>query len=440
MHPNIYRSFGLSYDHVKKSGSLVVAWDEEQLKKLPLVLEENRQAGDIDARMIDVNELRKIEPNLSTMAKGAVLCPYEAIVEPWLVPVGYAESALTHGAHIFLNTKVTNTKFDSKEKLWEIQTIQISQSVQPTNRSLKNDILCIPSQIELKERNKKIRQFNYKAKVVVNCSGVYGGDIEQMRIAGVPSTVLRVEPAEAEPFVITPRKGQFAVYRRSTTNQERLLNHIIEPVATEFTKGVIVWETVHGNVIVGPTAEPQKSKEDRSTKLDTLQTLHKYGGSVLPCLKEIKDDIGEVEGSDSVGWKFQGSYACLRPATQYRDYQIKAYPLSQWVSVSGIRSTGLSACSGISEYVNELLSEVLSHASVAYAHEKVMGVSRSTSKLLPLPSHVVPNSLSVPDLTELARDYNAARDGTVGVYGKRWRVAHPIASFGFESKRDDKRE
>lgn len=44
-------------------------------------------------------------------------------------------------------------------------------------------------------------------------------------------------------------------------------------------------------------------------------------------------------------------YAGIRPATQFQDYQIEFLKEKQWVSVSGIRSTGLSAALGIADYV-----------------------------------------------------------------------------------------
>jgi glycerol-3-phosphate dehydrogenase len=97
IHPNLYRSFGLSYEHARKCGSLVVAWTPEQLAELPGMLEDGRQSGDTEAAMLTQEELREIEPALSHAALGAVLFPREAIVEPWLVPMGYAESARLHG-------------------------------------------------------------------------------------------------------------------------------------------------------------------------------------------------------------------------------------------------------------------------------------------------------------------------------------------------------
>ena len=44
-------------------------------------------------------------------------------------------------------------------------------------------------------------------------------------------------------------------------------------------------------------------------------------------------------------------YSGLRPATEHRDYQITAWPGQQWITVGGIRSTGLTGSAGIGEYV-----------------------------------------------------------------------------------------
>jgi glycerol-3-phosphate dehydrogenase len=100
LHQNLYRSFGLSTEHVRKSGSLVVAWTEKELLLLPKILEENRSAGDLEARLLTKFELLQFEPSLSKNALGAIFCPYEAVVEPWLVLMGYAESCRLHGVTI----------------------------------------------------------------------------------------------------------------------------------------------------------------------------------------------------------------------------------------------------------------------------------------------------------------------------------------------------
>ena len=67
--------------------------------------------------------------------------------------------------------------------------------------------------------------------------------------------------------------------------------------------------------------------------------LRKQGERMLPALR---------------GAEVVGTYAGLRPSTEHRDYQIRASAEHQWITVAGIRSTGLTASSGIGEYVGEL--------------------------------------------------------------------------------------
>ena len=68
--PALHRSFGLGEGHFRRSGSLVVAWTEEELGQLEAVLQENVDAGDTDARLVAAEELRVMEPALSTAALG----------------------------------------------------------------------------------------------------------------------------------------------------------------------------------------------------------------------------------------------------------------------------------------------------------------------------------------------------------------------------------
>ena len=60
------------------------------------------------------------------------------------------------------------------------------------------------------------------------------------------------------------------------------------------------------------------------------------------------------------------------------------------------------------------------------------GVTEAASNPEPLDGRVCPNG-DVPELGELARQYRRRRDGRVEIYGRPWRVTHPIATFGMES-------
>ena len=486
-HPSLYRSFGLSYDHVRKSGSLVVAWTPEELEKLPAVLEENREAGDEEAEILGRDELLELEPGLSPAALGAVLCPREAVVEPWLVPVGYEESARLHGAALRPATEVVAAAFDASARLWRVATRP--SAANQSGRSRPGELLVRASRREEgsgsssnSSNNNNNKEQTFKARILINCAGLYGDVVERIRAsdasaAGGGGGVVVSEEGSRDSnrsgggggdgggggggddasvnFSLTPRKGQFVVFgppaptsrsggggggesiSRAKINapeeeqqeqgreQAPAPAHIIEPVATLFTKGVIAWETVYGNIIVGPTAEPQQDREDRATDAATIARLRAYGERAVPAVR---------------GMAVLGTYSGLRPATEHRDYQIKAFPRQNWVTVAGIRSTGLTGAAGIGEYVAELWEAVAAreepYRPPRHASDRVVGVTAaaSTNQAPLAPSPRVLNS-RVPPLEVLADDYARRGDGTVQVYERRGpqRVTHPISSFGMET-------
>jgi glycerol-3-phosphate dehydrogenase len=159
-----------------------------------------------------------------------------------------------------------------------------------------------------------------QGRTVINCAGLYG-DLLDQRLIG------------ASAFHIRPRKGQFLVY---DTSAYRLLNSIILPVPNEITKGVVLCRTAFGKVIVGPTAEEQESRDDASVETGKLESLREKGESIIPALKFEP---------------INATYAGIRPATEFKDYCIKHYADKNYISVGGIRSTGLSAALGIAKRV-----------------------------------------------------------------------------------------
>ena len=162
------------------------------------------------------------------------------------------------------------------------------------------------------------------ARTVVNCAGLYG-DVVDQRLTG------------RNRFTVTPRKGQFVVFDKPASG---LVSAILLPVPTKMTKGIVVCRTIFGNVLVGPTAEDQESRTDASTDREALQRLVAEAVRMVPALSECE---------------IAATYAGLRPATESQDYQITHDPELHYVTVGGIRSTGLSAALGIARYVAELV-------------------------------------------------------------------------------------
>ena len=179
-HPNLYRSLGLSYEHTRKCGALVVAWDDEQLAKLPSVLQDNLDAGDSECRILSAKELLDLEPCLGIGQRplGAVLVPREVVAEPWLVPIAYAESARRNGCTIKVGADVT--------ALWVVPS---AREFEPkSNKTVEKGGHAVPNDrdwywiIVTGSAGESVDKTNaFAADVVINCAGLFGDEMEILR-------------------------------------------------------------------------------------------------------------------------------------------------------------------------------------------------------------------------------------------------------------------
>jgi glycerol-3-phosphate dehydrogenase len=158
----------------------------------------------------------------------------------------------------------------------------------------------------------------------VNCAGLHADAVA--RLVGDDS------------FEIYPRKGEFLVF---DPPGGRPLEHILLPVPTKRTKGVLVFPSIDGHVIAGPTAHDMTDKDDWAVRdVGRAEVLAK---AVLM--------LPELEGCEPIA-----AYAGLRPAGRDANYVIGPSPAcSALVNVAAVRSTGLSASLGIGEHVAALL-------------------------------------------------------------------------------------
>ncbi|KAK7442575.1 hypothetical protein BaRGS_00040514 [Batillaria attramentaria] len=328
----VFNKLGVPYS---QNGSVMVAWSPEQVSKLEGIQSDALAKGVKDVFHLSLEDLYQKEPSLSRHAHGALWIPEESILEPCIYGLLLAHHAKNNGAKILTNCEVRGYENVSGGQLSTLDTTRGP----------------------------------IKARVVINCAGLHGDHVQEL--AGISS------------FRIQPRKGQYTVFGQGARN---LITSSILPVPTEKTKGIIVFKTVHGNVIVGPTAEDVESRSSPPIDTATTRRLLEHGRTVVPEL-------------DS--WTPVGHYTGVRPATQYKDYQIRAYLDRNWITVGGIRSTGVSGSLGIAEYVARLLCEDL----------KLEPTRGATSDLQP-------------------SDWSLETNGTLSVDGTVYGVSHPITLFG----------
>jgi glycerol-3-phosphate dehydrogenase len=166
-----------------------------------------------------------------------------------------------------------------------------------------------------------------RSRVAVNCAGL-GADAVA-RLVGDDS------------FQIYPRKGEFLVFAADVRGP---LEQILLPVPTKRTKGVLVFPTVDGNLIAGPTAVDGQDKDDWSVRPGARN-------EILPKASKMYPPLHDAEPI--------ASYAGLRPAGRGVNYVIGvSSACAQLVNVAAIRSTGLSASLGIAERVCAIVGSI----------------------------------------------------------------------------------
>ena len=131
-----------------------------------------------------------------------------------------------------------------------------------------------------------------RARVVVNCAGLHADEVA--RLAGDDS------------FEIYPRKGEFVVF---DPPDGRPLEQILLPVPTARTKGVLVFPTLDGKIVAGPTAVDQEDKDDWSVRPEAAAEILPKAVAMHPPL----------DGAEPIA-----SYAGLRPAGRGVNYAIGA--------------------------------------------------------------------------------------------------------------------
>lgn len=290
------RSYGLMEEFmpaagvpVERLGGLLVAWTEDQQQTLPSLQERAHDNGVTDVRIISADEVYQLEPNLNPGAWGGLYVPGESILCPFTLPLAFATQAVLNDVSLRLNFPVL-----------DVQQEEGAIRVQGPDDSLR-------------------------CRYLVNAAGLYSDEIDHM--------------LGHHDFTVTPRRGELIVYDKFARS---LISHIILPVPTPITKGVLISPTVYGNVLLGPTAEDLDDKTNTATSEAGLQTLLDKGRAILPSL--MQEEV-------------TATYAGLRAATEHKDYQIRLHADQRYVCVGGIRSTGVSAAMGIAEYVSGLLAE-----------------------------------------------------------------------------------
>lgn len=239
MYPKLSKELGFSY---KNTGSMLIGMSDTDLPYLKKLLKNGKVNGVPGIRIIEHNEMKKIEPRVSKDAKYALYAPTAGIVDPFEVAVAFAENANQNGADILISERVQSIK--KENNLFYIET-----------------------------QNK-----TYESKYIVNATGIYGDKVAKM--VGI------------EDYKIKPRLGEILIIDKSIGFE---LNTVLFPIPGEHTKGIVVIPTVSGNIIVGSTAVMKEDREFISNTTEGINELLSGASTLVPEISS-KNVIREFVG------------------------------------------------------------------------------------------------------------------------------------------------
>ncbi|MEN3188340.1 MAG: NAD(P)/FAD-dependent oxidoreductase [Atribacterota bacterium] len=281
--PQVEAELGL---HFLKTGALTVAFTREEAAFLRILKERGAIPG---AEIIGPMESNEIEPSLSPRVFACYYDPETRVVSPFAMTLALAEFAALNGVSFVFDEEVM--EFEGGDKFIKVLG--------------RND--C------------------YLGRRVVNCTGLSATKLAQKSHDAVPSHRLF--------------RGQYFVLDREC---DSLVRHVLYPVPTVESKGILVSPTPEGNILVGPNFEPV-DEEDTATTFQGLKEVEEGARRLVPSLP-LEQTITTFSG--------------LRPTLPERDFRIffsSSFP--GLLHLCGIESPGITASLGIAEYVGEKLKD-----------------------------------------------------------------------------------
>jgi glycerol-3-phosphate dehydrogenase len=277
-------------------GSLVIATNNEDYASLETLQQRGKENRVPALQLIDnPTILQRLEPHLTPYAIAALYAPTAGLTSPYEAAIAAAENAQANGVRLIRGQLVQRII---------IKHGQIAGVYTPNGF--------------------------WPADYIINTAGLNSDTISSL--AGISS------------FSIAPVKGEYLLYDKHVTN---IVNHILFPVSSLQTKGIVVTHTIHGNLLLGPTATLAPRKHDRATTLAGHQEIITEAIKLVPLLNQYSGHIIT-------------SFSGLRAEADTKDFIIAAYkdPYG-FINVAGIKSPGLTAAPAIAHQITTMLNDYI---------------------------------------------------------------------------------
>lgn len=279
----------------RRCGALVLCFNETDIPRLKELKARGECNGVEGLTVLDRDALRRQEPRVAPEAVAALYAPTSAIICPFGMTIALAENAAANGCEFRFDTEVQRIRHQDGGFLLE------------TSRG------------------------PLESRTVICAAGVHGDTLHN-------------QLCESQLHIV-PRRGEYCLLDRRDGG---LARHTIFQLPSAMGKGVLVTPTVHGNLLVGPTAEDQEDKGCTATTSAGLRRVAETASRSVPDLP-MRDVIT--------------SFAGLRAHLVGGDDDfIVGESADGFFEAVGIESPGLSSAPAIGQYLAGLAAEKLGAA------------------------------------------------------------------------------
>ena len=278
----------------RKCGALVIGFDIQDRETLEKLYDRGIQNGVKGLRLLNREEALKKEPALNPEISCALDVPESAVVSPYELAYAMADDAALNGVSFFFHQEVISVR--RNDSGWLIRTSQGA---------------------------------SFSCKVFINCAGASGASLHNM-ISDLP-------------LHMTHRRGQYYLLDRSPSQP---FTRTIFQCPSSMGKGVLVSQTVHGNLLLGPNAEDIDDPQDTATTSDGLSSVLSRASRTWPALS-VRSNITNFSG--------------IRAHLDTDDFVVGPVSGAPGAfEAIGIESPGLSSAPAIAEDLSDLVAEAMS--------------------------------------------------------------------------------
>ena len=286
MYEDLCRDLSVPYG---SPGALVLAFAEEDRSTIAELLRQGQENGVPGLEILEREAILALEPNANPEVVCALHVPTSGITSPYELTFALADHAAVNGVDFRLETEVVR-----------VEKSAVGFLVQTEDE-------------------------NIEAKIVINCAGVESAKVHNF--------------LSEEKLTIIPRKGEYYLFDHEYPLP---FTKTMFQTPTKMGKGVLISPTVHGNILLGPTATDIADGLDVSTTAEALTEALTAAKKTWPTvsLRGVITTFAGVRAHETEGDFVVGGVAGAPGAYE----------------TVGIESPGLTAAPAIAELLCELIA------------------------------------------------------------------------------------